>query len=106
MTGPPDLSDLRLPVMAAPMTMASSQDLIIASCRAGVVGGFQAANAGTPEGLAAWYAVIAAAETESRARKERFAPFVVNLLATAGQDPVVHQARLAESEVGDLSGWG
>jgi nitronate monooxygenase len=86
--------DLRLPVMAAPMTMASSVDLIVACCRAGVIGGFQAANAGTPEGLAAWYAEITGAQAESRAIGERFAPFIVNLLATASQDPGAHQARL------------
>lgn len=90
----PDLNDLRLPVMAAPMTMASSVELIVACCRAGVIGGFQAANAGPPEGLAAWYEQVAAAQAESRAKRERFAPFVVNVLATAGQDPSAHQARL------------
>jgi nitronate monooxygenase len=88
------LDQLRLPLMAAPMTMASSVELIVACCRAGVVGGFQAANARTPEGLAEWYGKIATAEAESRARGERFAPFVVNLLASAGQDPGAHQARL------------
>jgi nitronate monooxygenase len=90
----PDLSGMRLPVMAAPMTMASSVDLIVACCRAGVIGGLQASNTRTPEGLAAWYAQIAEAEAASRDKGERFAPVVVNLLATAGQDPVAHQARL------------
>lgn len=93
MTGP-NLTDLRLPVMAAPMTMASSVDLIVACCRAGVLGGFQAANTRTPEGLAAGYEQIARAEAESRNRGEPFAPFVVNLLATASQDAGAHQARL------------
>ncbi|MDB5425395.1 MAG: nitronate monooxygenase [Phenylobacterium sp.] len=94
MTAGPDLGDLRLPVMAAPMTMASSVELIVACCRAGVIGGFQASNTRTPEGLATWYAEIAAAEADSRARGDRFAPFVVNLLATASQDPGAHRARL------------
>jgi len=94
MSDGPDLSDLRLPVMAAPMTMASSVELIVACCRAGVIGGFQAANTRTPEGLAEWYSQIARSEAESQARGARFAPFVVNLLATAGQDPGAHQARL------------
>jgi nitronate monooxygenase len=90
----PDLSALRLPIMAAPMTMASSVDLIVACCRAGVVGGFQAGNAGTPDGLAEWYGRIAAAQAKSFADGAPFAPFIVNLLATAGQDPGAHQARL------------
>lgn len=80
--------------MAAPMTMASSVELIVACCRAGVIGGFQASNTRTPEGLADWYGRIAAAGAESKARGERFAPFVVNLMATASQDPGAHQARL------------
>lgn len=87
-------ADLRLPVMAAPMTMASSLELIIACCRAGVIGGFQAANAGPPETFAIWCEALAAARAQSLAAQEPFAPFVVNLLATAGRDEGAHRARL------------
>ena len=81
--------------MAAPMTLASTPSLIIACCRAGVVGGFQASNAGPPDVFAAWYDQIAEAETQARRRGERFAPFVVNLLANAGLDAQAQAARLS-----------
>lgn len=80
--------------MAAPMTLASSLELIEACCRAGVIGGFQAANAGPPEAFADWYDTLAAAEARAMAAGARFAPFIVNLLATAARDDGAHRARL------------
>ena len=88
------LADLRLPVMAAPMTLASSLELILACCRAGVIGGFQAANAGPPEIFAEWLGAVQAAEAQARAAGQRFAPYIVNLLAKAGRDEGAHRARL------------
>jgi nitronate monooxygenase len=87
-------ADLRLPVMAAPMTMASSPELILACCRAGVIGGFQAGNAGPPETFAAWYDRLEAAMSDARAQGLPFAPFMVNLLASAARDPGAQSARL------------
>ncbi len=96
MTGssPRLFADLRLPVMAAPMTMASSLDLILACCRAGVVGGFQAGNAGAPESFGQWLATLDAAQADARAKGRRFAPFMINLLATASLDQGAQTARL------------
>jgi nitronate monooxygenase len=76
------------------MTMASSLGLIEACCRAGVIGGFQAGNAGPPETFAEWLGVLEAAQADARAKGERFAPFIVNLLATASLDQGVQRARL------------
>ena len=45
---------LRLPVIAAPMFLASGPDLVVAACRSGVVGTFPALNQRTTEGYAAW----------------------------------------------------
>jgi nitronate monooxygenase len=95
MTAGARFADLRLPVMAAPMTLASTPSLIEACCRAGVIGGFQAGNAGPPEVFAQWYDQLEAAAAEARAKGERFAPFMVNLLATAALDPGVQGERLA-----------
>jgi nitronate monooxygenase len=86
--------DLRLPVIAAPMTMASSLDLILACCRAGVIGGFQAGNAGSPDTFAEWYDALEAARASALAKEERFAPFIVNLLASAARDPDAQRQRL------------
>ncbi len=52
MNGDPDLAQrlktrLRLPVMAGPMFIASTPDLLIAQCRAGIVGAMPALNART-----------------------------------------------------------
>ncbi|AXC48846.1 nitronate monooxygenase [Paracoccus suum] len=58
MSLPPILSRLRLPVVAAPMFIVSGPDLVIAQCKAGIVGSFPALNAreaaGEPPRLEAW----------------------------------------------------
>ncbi len=52
---------LRLPVIAAPMLRVSGPDLVIAACKAGVVGAFPTANARTVEELDEWLRRIGAA---------------------------------------------
>jgi nitronate monooxygenase len=76
------------------MTLASSLDLILACCRAGVIGGFQAGNAGSPETFAEWYDALEAARIDAAAKGEPFAPFIVNLLASAARDPEAQRQRL------------
>jgi nitronate monooxygenase len=76
------------------MTMASSLDLILACCRAGVIGGFQAANAGSPDSFAQWYDALEAARVDAMTSGGRFAPFIVNLLASAARDPEAQRTRL------------
>ena len=50
----PLLSRLRVPLVAAPMFMVSSPDLVIAAARAGIVGAFPTLNARTPADLDGW----------------------------------------------------
>ena len=45
---------LRLPVVCAPMFIISNPDLVIAQCKAGVVGSFPALNARPAEELDRW----------------------------------------------------
>jgi nitronate monooxygenase len=45
---------LRIPVVAAPMFLASGPDLVVACCRAGVLGTFPALNQRTTDGFVAW----------------------------------------------------
>ncbi|MGX1309093.1 nitronate monooxygenase [Amorphus suaedae] len=52
------LRDLRLPVFAAPMFLVSGPELVIAACRAGIVGSFPAPNVRTVEELDDWLATI------------------------------------------------
>ena len=45
MSVPALLSKLRLPVIGAPLFIVSNPDLVIAQCKAGIVGSFPALNA-------------------------------------------------------------
>ena len=65
---------LRLPVIAAPMFLVSGPALVIAACRAGVIGAFPSANCRTVDELEAWMSEIGGALAEADA------PFAVNLI--------------------------
>jgi nitronate monooxygenase len=59
---PPALAGrLGLPVIAAPMFLVSGPDLVIAACRAGVIGAFPTANCRSPDELDRWLGEIAEA---------------------------------------------
>jgi nitronate monooxygenase len=72
--------DLRLPVVASPLFIISHPELVIAQCKAGVVGSFPALNARPESQLDEWLAEItetlAAHDAANPARKA--APFAVN----------------------------
>lgn len=53
------LETLRLPAIAAPMFLVSNPDLVVACCKAGIVGSFPAPNLRTSEELGGWMAEIA-----------------------------------------------
>jgi nitronate monooxygenase len=80
MTLTPLLSRLRLPVIGAPLFIVSSPDLVIAQCKAGIVGSFPALNARPQPLLDEWLHRI----TEELAAWDRdnpqrpAAPFAVN----------------------------
>lgn len=46
---------LRLPVFAAPMFLVSGPEMVIAACRAGIIGAFPTLNARQPEELDVWF---------------------------------------------------
>ena len=79
---PPVLSNLPLPIIAAPLFIVSWPRLLIAQCKAGVVGSMPALNARPAEQLDDWLAEI----TESLAAhnlshpQQLAAPFAVNLI--------------------------
>src|SRR5437870_5012543 len=52
---------LKLPVIAAPMFLVSGPELVIAACKAGVIGTFPCLNQRTTEGYAEWLDQIEAA---------------------------------------------
>ena len=76
---PPTLrKGLTLPVIAAPMLLVSGPELVIAACRAGVIGGFPAANARTAGGCEEWLTRITAALDGQEA-----APYALNIIVRA-----------------------
>lgn len=78
----------RLPVFAAPMLMISGPELVMAACRAGIVGAFPSHNARTVADLERWMATIRdgvaaarAPQTGDSGRTARIvAPWCVNLV--------------------------
>ena len=71
---------LRIPLIGAPMYIVSGPELVIAQCKAGVIGSFPALNARPQETLDVWLKQI---NDELDAHKAEFpndpvAPFAVN----------------------------
>lgn len=91
---------LRLPLIAAPMFRVSGPELVIAACRAGVIGAFPTANCRDTEELDAWLTEIRAAVAPTDA------PFCPNLiirhqdLAEQLQVLVRHRVELVITSVG------
>ena len=77
---------LRLPLVAAPMFLASGPELVLACCRAGIVGSFPAKNPRTLDGLDEWLTVIG--EGVASPGRRAPAPFAVNLIVHRSNDVV------------------
>jgi len=73
------LDGMRLPLIAAPMFLVSSVDLVAAACTSGVVGAMPTVNARTPEVLEGWLAGLSARLEEARAEGNTPAPYAVGL---------------------------
>jgi len=72
---------LRLPVVAAPMFLASGPDLVLACCRAGIVGTFPAKNQRDLDGLDQWLQQISSGLAASITQTgDQPAPYGVNLI--------------------------
>ena len=70
------LTELRLPVIQAPLFLLSGPEMVIASCRAGIVGSFPSPNARTPEILEDWLIEI----TTALKGTSKVAPWAINLV--------------------------
>src|SRR6185369_13542397 len=92
MTVPAILSNLRLPVIGAPLFIVSCPALVIAQCKAGIVGSFPALNARPASMLDEWLHRI----TEELAAWDRdhpeapSAPFAVNHIVHKSSDRLEH----------------
>jgi nitronate monooxygenase len=82
MSLPPVLQNLRIPLIGSPLFIISNPDLVIAQCKAGIVGSFPALNAREKEGndLDEWLARITDTLAEYNATNpdQPAAPFAVN----------------------------
>src|SRR5215210_2090904 len=114
---------LRLPVIGAPLFIVSNPDLVIAQCKAGIVGSFPALNARPQSQLDEWIHQI----TEELAGYDKAnphapsAPFAVNQIVHRSNDrfeqdmlscakwkvPIVITSLGARTELNDaVHGWG
>jgi nitronate monooxygenase len=114
---------LRIPVIGAPLFIVSNPDLVIAQCKAGIVGSFPALNARPQSQLDEWIHQI----TEELAAHDRdhpdspSAPFAVNQIVHRSNDrfeedmltcakwkvPIVITSLGARTELNDaVHGWG
>jgi nitronate monooxygenase len=87
---------LRLPAVGSPLFIISNPDLVIAQCRAGVVGSFPALNARPREQLDEWLSQIREAlDAHDRAHPDRpSAPFAVNQIVHKSNDRLDHDLEL------------
>lgn len=89
---PPILQNLSLPVIAAPMFIASGPALVTAQCKAGIVGSFPALNARPAELLDTWLTQI---QEDLAAWREanpgaRVGPIAVNQIVHHSNDRLAH----------------
>lgn len=85
-------SQMRLPVIGAPMFILSNPALVTAQCRAGIVGSFPALNARPAEMLNDWLAEISETLADARAADPAtpIAPFAVNQIVHQSNDRLEH----------------
>jgi nitronate monooxygenase len=83
---------LALPLVGAPLFIVSNPDLVIAQCKAGIVGSFPALNARPVAELEVWLARITGElETHNRENPDRpAAPFAVNQIVHGSNDRLQH----------------
>jgi nitronate monooxygenase len=87
---------LRLPVVAAPLFIISNPDLVIAQCKAGVIGSFPALNARPAQELDRWLEKITTelAEYDAAHPDAPSAPFAVNQIVHSSNDRLQHDVEM------------
>jgi len=92
MSLPPILQNLEMPIVAAPMFIVSGPELVIAQCKAGIVGSFPALNARPAEELEKWIVRIKL-ELEQYQKDnpdKKVAPFAVNQICHPSNNRLEH----------------
>ena len=87
---------LALPVIGAPLFIVSNPDLVLAQCKAGIIGSFPALNARPKELLDEWLARLTQELTAYAAAhpQRRVAPFAVNQIIHQSNDRLEHDLEL------------
>ncbi len=93
---PPALQKLSLPVIGSPLFIISNPQLVIAQCKAGIVGSMPALNARPAELLDEWLAEITEAlAAHDRAHPESpAAPFAINQIVHKSNDRLEHDMQV------------
>ncbi|WP_076594106.1 NAD(P)H-dependent flavin oxidoreductase [Herminiimonas arsenitoxidans] len=93
---PAVLQNLVLPVIAAPMFIASGPELVTAQCKAGIVGAFPALNARLPELLDTWLTDIQAELAAYKAAHPTaiIGPIAVNQIVHQSNDRLAHDVEV------------
>ena len=85
---------LRLPLIAAPMFLVSGPDLVLAACRAGIIGAFPAPNARTLATLDEWLARIVA--EHAAMGPPGAGPWALNLVTHSSYDRLAGELELVD----------
>ena len=93
---PPLFNKLRLPVIGSPLFIISNPKLVIAQCKAGIVGSMPSLNARPAELLDEWLAEITETlDAHDRAHPESpAAPFAINQIVHKSNDRLDHDMAL------------
>jgi nitronate monooxygenase len=87
---------LELPVVGSPLFIVSGPELVIAQCKAGIVGSFPALNARPAHVLEEWIRRIKGELGEYQAKhpEKKVAPFAVNQICHSSNDRLAHDIEI------------
>ncbi len=87
---------LRIPVIGSPLFIVSNPDLVIAQCKAGIIGSFPALNARPAEVLEQWLQRITSelAAYDRQNPDQPSAPFAVNQIVHKTNDRLEHDVAM------------
>jgi len=93
---PPVLQNLRIPVIGSPLFIISNPDLVIAQCKAGIVGSFPSLNARPESQLDEWLDRITTelAEHDAKNPDRPAAPFAVNQIVHKTNNRLDHDVEM------------
>lgn len=93
---PPVLQNLRMPVIGSPLFIISQPDLVIAQCKAGIVGSFPALNARPESMLDEWLDRITSELADYNAKNpdRPAAPFAVNQIVHKSNNRLDHDVEM------------